>query len=149
MAPRRNLGNLGVVSAVVFLGEGMTVRDAFGAIRIGSSVLYFAIADRRSPIADRRSPTAHATAYAIAADQDAPASGGRGCPGPEPILTGPDQVLISMPGQAVARTGQSSAASSAATATSAASAAGSTAGSLGIIGSCPSDSYRLITRGSI
>ncbi len=37
----------GVVSAVVFLGEGMTVRDAFGAVLIGSSVLYFAIADRR------------------------------------------------------------------------------------------------------
>jgi O-acetylserine/cysteine efflux transporter len=55
----------GVVSAVVFLGEGMTVRDAFGAILIGSSVLYFAIADRRD-----------ATAQAIAADQDAPAERG-------------------------------------------------------------------------
>jgi O-acetylserine/cysteine efflux transporter len=37
----------GVVSAVVFLGEGVTRRDSLGAILIGSSVLYFAIADRR------------------------------------------------------------------------------------------------------
>jgi drug/metabolite transporter (DMT)-like permease len=37
----------GVVSAVVFLGEGMTSRDVLGAVLIGSSVLYFAIADRR------------------------------------------------------------------------------------------------------
>jgi hypothetical protein len=32
---------------VVFLGEGLTARDAFGAVLIGSSVVYFAIADRR------------------------------------------------------------------------------------------------------
>jgi hypothetical protein len=44
---------------------------------------------------------------------------------------------------------ESSASSSAATATSASTAAGSTAGSLGIVGSWPSDSYRLITRGSM
>jgi O-acetylserine/cysteine efflux transporter len=41
----------GVVSAVVFLREGMTVRDAFGAVLVGSSVLYFAIADRRNTAA--------------------------------------------------------------------------------------------------
>jgi O-acetylserine/cysteine efflux transporter len=38
----------GAASAVVFLGEGMTARDALGAVLIGSSVLYFAIADHRS-----------------------------------------------------------------------------------------------------
>jgi O-acetylserine/cysteine efflux transporter len=41
----------GVVSAVVFLREGMTIRDAFGAVLVGSSVLYFAIADRRNTAA--------------------------------------------------------------------------------------------------
>jgi O-acetylserine/cysteine efflux transporter len=38
----------GAASAVVFLGEGMTARDALGAVLIGLSVLYFAIADHRS-----------------------------------------------------------------------------------------------------
>jgi drug/metabolite transporter (DMT)-like permease len=37
----------GVVSAVIFLREGVTSRDALGAVLIGSSVLYFTIADRR------------------------------------------------------------------------------------------------------
>ena len=37
----------GVASAVILLGEGMTSRDALGAVLIGSSVLYFAIADHR------------------------------------------------------------------------------------------------------
>jgi O-acetylserine/cysteine efflux transporter len=37
----------GVVSAVVFLREGITGRDALGAVLVGSSVIYFAIADRR------------------------------------------------------------------------------------------------------
>ena len=37
----------GVASAVIFLGEGMTGRDALGAVLIGSSVAYFAIADHR------------------------------------------------------------------------------------------------------
>jgi O-acetylserine/cysteine efflux transporter len=37
----------GVLSAVVFLGEGLTVRDVLGAVLVGSSVLYFAIVDRR------------------------------------------------------------------------------------------------------
>jgi O-acetylserine/cysteine efflux transporter len=41
----------GVVSAVVFLREGMTSQDAFGAFLVGSSVLYFAIADRRNTAA--------------------------------------------------------------------------------------------------
>ena len=50
----------GVASAVIFLGEGMTGRDALGAILIGSSVLYFAIADHRE-----------ATAQAPRAEQDA------------------------------------------------------------------------------
>jgi O-acetylserine/cysteine efflux transporter len=50
----------GVASAVIFLGEGMTGRDALGAILIGSSVLYFAIADHRE-----------ATAQALRAEQDA------------------------------------------------------------------------------
>ena len=50
----------GVVSAVVFLGEGMTGRDALGAVLVGSSVLYFAIVDRR----DARAP-------ALRAEQDA------------------------------------------------------------------------------
>jgi drug/metabolite transporter (DMT)-like permease len=38
---------VGVVSAVIFLREDMTSRDALGAVLIGSSVLYFTIADRR------------------------------------------------------------------------------------------------------
>jgi O-acetylserine/cysteine efflux transporter len=50
----------GVASAVIFLGEGMTGRDALGAILIGASVLYFAIADHRE-----------ATAQALRAEQDA------------------------------------------------------------------------------
>src|SRR5580692_6280260 len=50
----------GVASAVIFLGEDMTGRDALGAILIGSSVLYFAIADHRE-----------ATAQALRAEQDA------------------------------------------------------------------------------
>ena len=41
----------GVASAVIFLGEGMTARDALGAVLIGSSVLYFAIADHREATA--------------------------------------------------------------------------------------------------
>lgn len=41
----------GVASAVVFLGEGMTGRDALGAVLIGSSVIYFAIADHREATA--------------------------------------------------------------------------------------------------
>jgi peptide subunit release factor 1 (eRF1) len=51
----------GVASAVVFLGEGMTARDALGALLIGSSVLYFAIADHRE-----------ATAQVLGAEQMAP-----------------------------------------------------------------------------
>jgi O-acetylserine/cysteine efflux transporter len=43
----------GVVSAMIFLGEGLTGRDAIGAVLVGSSVLYFTIADRR---AARRPP---------------------------------------------------------------------------------------------
>ncbi|MFY9776742.1 MAG: DMT family transporter, partial [Trebonia sp.] len=42
----------GVVSAVVFLREGATSRDALGAVLIGSSVLYFAITDRREASAE-------------------------------------------------------------------------------------------------
>jgi O-acetylserine/cysteine efflux transporter len=41
----------GVVSAVIFLRESMTSRDALGAVLIGSSVLYFTIADRRDAAA--------------------------------------------------------------------------------------------------
>jgi drug/metabolite transporter (DMT)-like permease len=41
----------GVASAVVFLGEGMTGRDTLGAVLIGSSVIYFAIADHREATA--------------------------------------------------------------------------------------------------
>lgn len=37
----------GVVSAMAFLREGVTSRDALGAVLIGSSVLYFTIADHR------------------------------------------------------------------------------------------------------
>ncbi len=50
----------GVVSAVIFLREGMTSRDALGAVLVGSSVLYFAIADRReaSAEASRTEPNA-------------------------------------------------------------------------------------------
>jgi O-acetylserine/cysteine efflux transporter len=44
----------GVASAVIFLGEGMTGRDALGAALIGSSVLYFAIADHREATAQAR-----------------------------------------------------------------------------------------------
>ena len=50
----------GVASAVIFLGEGMTGRDALGAVLIGSSVLYFASTDHRE-----------ATAQALRAEQDA------------------------------------------------------------------------------
>jgi O-acetylserine/cysteine efflux transporter len=41
----------GVASAVLFLGEGMTARDVFGAVLIGSSVAYFAFADHREATA--------------------------------------------------------------------------------------------------
>ena len=41
----------GVASAVILLGEGMTGRDALGAVLIGSSVVYFAIADHREATA--------------------------------------------------------------------------------------------------
>jgi O-acetylserine/cysteine efflux transporter len=41
----------GVVSAVIFLREGMTTRDALGTVLVGSSVLYFTIADRRDTAA--------------------------------------------------------------------------------------------------
>ena len=51
----------GVASAVIFLGEGMTGRDALGAVLIGSSVVYLAIADHRE-----------ATAQALRAEQTAP-----------------------------------------------------------------------------
>jgi O-acetylserine/cysteine efflux transporter len=44
----------GVASAVVFLGEGMTARDALGAVLIGSSVLYFANGGRTRGQAARR-----------------------------------------------------------------------------------------------
>jgi O-acetylserine/cysteine efflux transporter len=37
----------GIASAVIFLHEGVTSRDALGAVLIGSSVLYFTNADRR------------------------------------------------------------------------------------------------------
>jgi O-acetylserine/cysteine efflux transporter len=37
----------GVLSAVVLLGESLTARDVLGAVLVGSSVLYFAIVDRR------------------------------------------------------------------------------------------------------
>ena len=51
---------VGVVSAVIFLREDMTSRDALGAVLIGSSVLYFAITDRReaSPEAPKASQDA-------------------------------------------------------------------------------------------
>ncbi|MFY9649305.1 DMT family transporter [Trebonia sp.] len=50
----------GVVSAVIFLREGATSRDALAAVLIGSSVLYFAITDRReaSPEAPKASQDA-------------------------------------------------------------------------------------------
>jgi len=41
----------GVVSAVIFLRESVTSRDALGAVLVGSSVLYFTIADRREALA--------------------------------------------------------------------------------------------------
>jgi O-acetylserine/cysteine efflux transporter len=41
----------GVASAVIFLREGMSSRDALGAALIGSSVLYFTITDRRDAAA--------------------------------------------------------------------------------------------------
>ena len=40
-----------VASAVVFLGEGMTARDVLGAVLVGSSVVYFAVADHRGAAA--------------------------------------------------------------------------------------------------
>jgi hypothetical protein len=63
----------GVVSAVILLGERMTGRDAFGATLIGSSVVYFAIADHRD-----------ATAQALRAEQDALSTAGRLRPGRGP-----------------------------------------------------------------
>jgi O-acetylserine/cysteine efflux transporter len=41
----------GVASAVLFLREGMTARDVLGAVLIGSSVIYFAVADHREATA--------------------------------------------------------------------------------------------------
>ena len=46
---------------IVYIGEGMTGRDAFGAVLIGSSVAYFTIADHRE-----------ATAQGLWAEQTAP-----------------------------------------------------------------------------
>ncbi|MGI9004879.1 MAG: DMT family transporter [Streptosporangiaceae bacterium] len=46
----------GVISAVIFLREGVTSRDAFGAALVGSSVLYFTIADRREAAAEALMP---------------------------------------------------------------------------------------------
>jgi len=72
----------GVASAVIFLGEGMTGRDALGAVLIGSSVAYFTIADHRE-----------ATAQGLLAEQTAPV-----------IRAGQDVVL---PRMATAASGQS------------------------------------------
>ena len=36
---------------MLFLREGLTARDVFGAVLIGSSVVYFAIADHREATA--------------------------------------------------------------------------------------------------
>jgi len=47
---------VGVVSAVFFLHEDLTSRDALGAALIGSSVLYFTIADRRDAAAQALKP---------------------------------------------------------------------------------------------
>jgi O-acetylserine/cysteine efflux transporter len=64
----------GLGSAVIFLGEGMTAGDTIGAALIGSSVLYFALADRRGSavaasgaIADSRAATASRAADSPAA----------------------------------------------------------------------------------
>ena len=46
----------GVASAVIFLREGVTSRDALGAVLIGSSVLYFTITDRREASAAATKP---------------------------------------------------------------------------------------------
>ena len=59
----------GVASAVILLGEGMTGRDALGAVLIGSSVVYFAIADHREATAQVL--RAEQTALVIRAEQDA------------------------------------------------------------------------------
>jgi EamA-like transporter family len=45
---------LAVASAVTFLGEGVTGREAIGALLVGTSVLYFTVAERREA-AGRRS----------------------------------------------------------------------------------------------
>ena len=58
----------GIASAVIFLGEGMTGRDALGAFLIGSSVVYFTIADHREATAQGR--WAEQTAPVIRAEQD-------------------------------------------------------------------------------
>ena len=65
----------GVASAVVFLGEDMTGRDALGAVLIGASVAFFAIAEHRE-----------ATAQAARAGPTAPPSRPR--PAPSPPGTG-------------------------------------------------------------
>jgi drug/metabolite transporter (DMT)-like permease len=46
------VGSSGLASAVIFLREGLTPGDAIGAVLIGSSVLYFVVADRRGTRAD-------------------------------------------------------------------------------------------------
>jgi O-acetylserine/cysteine efflux transporter len=43
-----------LLSAVMFLGEGVTRSDAIGAVLVGASVLYFTIADRREAASDLR-----------------------------------------------------------------------------------------------
>ena len=58
----------GIVSAVIFLGEGMTGRDALGAVLIGSSVVYFTGADHREAAA--QALRAEQTAPVIRAGQD-------------------------------------------------------------------------------
>jgi drug/metabolite transporter (DMT)-like permease len=57
----------GFLSAVIFLGESVTVSDGVGAVLVGASVLYFTIADRRQAAAE---PRVSASNSAPASEQD-------------------------------------------------------------------------------
>lgn len=47
----------GFLSAVIFLGEDVTVSDGIGAALVGASVLYFTVVDRRDARVDRPAAT--------------------------------------------------------------------------------------------
>jgi O-acetylserine/cysteine efflux transporter len=56
----------GFLTAVIFLGEHVAAPDVIGALLVGSSVLYFTVADRRDALAEESAAVSLATAAASA-----------------------------------------------------------------------------------